>query len=135
MTTTIYLGGPMLDCTEEEMQDWRDEVQDEFTVEVASGAVAFLNPCARTWDGTQAGAEYIVERDLEDIDECDIVIANLWKIGVGTSMEVFYAAGCHGKLVITIVPEGRSVSPWLMVHSLVTRSVAEAVAVIQRELT
>lgn len=130
----IYLSGPMADCTDEEMHGWRDEVKDEFTVEVASGRVRFLDPTARDFRERECVTpDEIIEPDLDEIDESNVILANYWKTGTGTAMEIFYAAGCHGKLVIAVVPPGKFVSPWIEYHALVVRELSEAVDIIKRE--
>jgi len=43
----------------------------------------------------------IVHRDLHDIQKCDIMLASMDKIGIGTSMEIFYARSL-GKPVVLI---------------------------------
>jgi len=57
----------------------------------------------------------IVESDKNDINGCDILLANVWKIGVGTSMEILYAWERH-KDVYIVAPDGK-VSPWISYHS------------------
>jgi nucleoside 2-deoxyribosyltransferase len=65
-----------------------------------------------------------VERDLEDIEKCDVLIAYLPRLSAGTCMELFYAKR-KGKKVITI--SGMDVlSPWIVVHSdRILRSIDE----------
>lgn len=130
---TIYLSGPMADCTDEEMHGWRDEVKDKFTVERAAGRVVFLDPTVRDFRNREVTPDEIVEPDLDEIDASTVLLANCWKTGTGTSMEIFYAAGCHGKLVIAVVPPGKFVSPWLAYHALVVRELSEAIAIVKRE--
>jgi nucleoside 2-deoxyribosyltransferase len=73
---------------------------------------------------TKVPAVDFVERDLRDIDECDVLIAYLPKLSAGTCMELFYAKR-KGKLVITISGMD-ALSPWIVVHSdRVLRSIEE----------
>ena len=65
-----------------------------------------------------------VERDLEDIEKCDVLIAYLPKLSAGTCMELFYAKH-KGKRVITISGMD-ALSPWIVVHSdLILKSIDE----------
>jgi nucleoside 2-deoxyribosyltransferase len=65
-----------------------------------------------------------VERDLKDIEKCDVLIAYLPKLSAGTCMELFHAKR-KGKLVITISGMD-ALSPWIMVHSdRILRSIEE----------
>ena len=49
-------------------------------------------------------ANEIVEFDLQDVRDADIILVNYNKPSIGTSMEVFYAAYCKGKFVVTFSP-------------------------------
>jgi nucleoside 2-deoxyribosyltransferase len=73
---------------------------------------------------TKVPAAGFVERDLEDIEKCDVLIAYLPRLSAGTCMELFYAKR-KGKKVITI--SGMDVlSPWIVVHSdRILRSIEE----------
>ncbi len=65
-----------------------------------------------------------VERDLQDIEKCDILIAYLPKLSAGTCMELFQAKR-KGKKVI-VVSEMECVSPWIVVHSdIILRNIEE----------
>jgi len=56
-----------------------------------------------------------INRDLEDIERCDILVAYLPKLSAGTCMELFYAK-LKGKRTITIC-QIEDPSPWITVHS------------------
>lgn len=104
---TIYLAGPILDCTDPECNDWRE------TVKKVGGKFDFLNPMSRDYRGrTDECYKEIVEGDKADIDNCDILMANCSKNSAGTSMEVMYAWE-KGKTVITFGGH----SPWIKYHS------------------
>lgn len=60
-------------------------------------------------------AEDFIERDLEDIKRCDILVAYLPKLSAGTCMELFYAK-LSGKRTICICMINNP-SPWIVVHS------------------
>ena len=73
---------------------------------------------------TKVPAVAFVERDLQDIEKCDVLIAYLPKLSAGTCMELFYAKR-KGKRVITISGMD-ALSPWIVVHSdMVLRSIEE----------
>ena len=73
---------------------------------------------------TKVPATGFVERDLEDIEKCDVLIAYLPKLSAGTCMELFYAKR-KGKRVITISGMD-ALSPWIVVHSdRILRSIEE----------
>jgi nucleoside 2-deoxyribosyltransferase len=77
---------------------------------------------SRWW--TKVPAADFVERDLQDIEKCDVLIAYLPKLSAGTCMELFYAKR-EGKRVITISGMD-ALSPWIVVHSdRVLRSIEE----------
>lgn len=70
-----------------------------------------------------------VERDLQDIEKCDVLIAYLPKLSAGTCMELFQAKR-KGKKVI-VVSEMECVSPWIVVHSdVILRNIEELKGVL-----
>ena len=109
---TIYLAGPMNDCTEAEASDWRDQA-----TMILKNGFKVLNPMDRDYRGKNIEFSYreIVDLDKIDVRQSDIVLANCHKPSVGTSMEILYAWEL-GKIVIVVAPS-ISVSPWLMYHS------------------
>ena len=60
-------------------------------------------------------AEGFVERDLADIEKCDVLIAYLPKLSAGACMELFYAKSKGKKIVV--VSDMACLSPWIVVHS------------------
>jgi nucleoside 2-deoxyribosyltransferase len=64
---------------------------------------------------TKVPAAGFVERDLEDIERCDVLVAYLPRLSAGTCMELFYAKR-RGKRVITISGMD-TLSPWIVLHS------------------
>ncbi len=56
-----------------------------------------------------------VQRDLDDADQCDIMVVYLPKLSAGACMELFYAKH-RGKKII-VVSEMACLSPWIIVHS------------------
>lgn len=68
---------------------------------------------SRWWDKVPA-ADFI-QRDLEDIEKCDVLIAFFPQLSAGTCMELFYAR-LKGKKTISIC-QIKNPSPWIIVHS------------------
>lgn len=65
-----------------------------------------------------------IRRDLEDIENCDLLVAYLPRLSAGTCMELFYAK-MKGKKTITIC-ELDDPSPWIVAHSdVMLRSIEE----------
>jgi nucleoside 2-deoxyribosyltransferase len=56
-----------------------------------------------------------IQRDLEDIEKCDALIAYLPRLSAGTCMELFYAK-IKGKKTVTIC-KIEDPSPWIIAHS------------------
>lgn len=132
---TVYLAGPIAECTDEEVHAWRDGIKDEFTVEVASGAISFHDPSVRDFRGKEHDHfDEIVDRDLEEIDDSDVLLAHYWKTGTGTPMEIAYGYWMRSMTVIIVVPPDKPVSPWLEYHGLVVRSMEEALTQLRARL-
>ena len=73
---------------------------------------------------TKVPAARFVERDLADIERCDVLIAYLPKLSAGACMELFHAKR-KGKKVI-VVSEMDCLSPWIVVHAdRILRSLGE----------
>lgn len=72
----------------------------------------------------KATAEEVITRDLEDINKCDMTIAYMFRIGAGTSMEIFWSSRILGKPVIIVytpTEEGVEGIPlWLYGHANLT---------------
>jgi nucleoside 2-deoxyribosyltransferase len=64
---------------------------------------------------TKVPATDFVQRDLEDIENCDVLIAYLPRLSAGTCMELFYAKRISKKVIV--VSEMDCLSPWIVVHS------------------
>lgn len=108
----IYTAGPIDNCTDDEVWRWRDYIQKNWLGRC-------LHPPRRDYRGimnTLEGVNKIVTMDKLDIAIADVVLANYWKNGTGTAMEIIYSWGM-GKLVVVRVPDLRKVSPWIIYHS------------------
>jgi nucleoside 2-deoxyribosyltransferase len=90
------------------------------------------------YDGTEFGwwnrvpIEGFIRRDLEDIENCDLLIAYLPRLSAGTCMELFYAK-LKGKKTICIC-EIENPSPWIVAHSdVVLRAIDELGKVLEQK--
>jgi nucleoside 2-deoxyribosyltransferase len=117
----VYLCGPIGGCTDDEAVNWRD------VVKARIGAENCLDPMRRDYRGREDEAvSEIVERDKEDIEDSDVVLANCWQPSPGTSMEILYAWE-HGIPVYAILPPGARVSPWYRYHARVFHALEDAI--------
>jgi nucleoside 2-deoxyribosyltransferase len=112
---TVYLSGPMDNCTVEECRAWREKIIKDMP------EINFLDPCRRDYSdpGTNQSEEAytdIVESDKKDINESDIVLVYHDRPSVGTSMEILLAWD-RGIYVITVGATGKPLSPWILYHS------------------
>ena len=108
MNTTVYLCGPINGCNDTECRDWREYAKSKLR--------HTLDPMRRDYRGREAEcAEEIVKGDMKDIEDCSVVLANCPKPSVGTSMEILLAHQ-QSKLVIAVVPDESTASPWLCYH-------------------
>jgi len=125
----VYLAGPINGCTDEEAKGWRERIK-----AALAGEVAFDDPMDRDYRGAEKGNEQeIVEGDLEQVYDCDLLLANCWKPSWGTAMEIMAKADNKGR-VLVIHPD-KSISPWLSWHAgFVVRDEAEAIVAIRRLL-
>ncbi len=79
-------------------------------------------------------AEGFVQRDLEDADQCDIMVVYLPKISAGACMELFYAKRKGKKIVV--VSSLSCLSPWIVVHSdVIVKSFGALQAALTRMLS
>ena len=138
---TVYLCGPIAGCDDNEAHDWRDYVNGELSY---NGLFRCLDPMRRDYRNThnvgqnEEGLPWeivkeIIELDKRDITESDVLLANLLpqKKAVGSNMEIMYA-WTQGKLVVLVVPEGSSVSPWHRYHAQkVVHTLDDAIRYIQ----
>ena len=108
---TIYLSGPIMDEHEGIAREWRETAK-----KVLGNEFRLLDPMRRKFVDRQVdSANEIVEFDLQDVRDADIILVNYNKPSIGTSMEVFYAAFCEGKFVISFSPFSfEECSPWIV---------------------
>jgi nucleoside 2-deoxyribosyltransferase len=105
----IYLAGPIAGCTDEECKGWRDVVKSRLS--------DTLDPMRRDYRGREDDCSCeIVEGDKADINQSDALLVNFPHPSTGTCMEIMYAY-MNKKIIVTVVPEGSKLSPWLTYHS------------------
>jgi nucleoside 2-deoxyribosyltransferase len=103
----VYLAGPINGCTDEECDGWRGYCKARLP------QVEWLDPTDHDFRGKESeNAEEIVRLDKEMILSSDYVLANCWKPGWGTAMEIMYAF-FHGKKVVAV---SERPSPWVTTH-------------------
>jgi len=111
---TIYLAGPIFQCSDDESTDWRQEVKKRLKKEFQDYFV--FDPFDRDLRGREDDMmREIVEGDKELIDKSDILLVGLWKVSAGTCMEILYAWE-RGKKTF-IINGLDKISPWLRYHS------------------
>lgn len=121
---TIYLAGGINALSDDDAKDWRAQA-----AELLNGDV--LDPMARDYRGQEdQNVAAIVEGDLDDIAQCEAVLAWCPRASWGTAMEIHHAS-TQGQPVIAVVPEGQPVSPWLRYHTTtVVHTLEDAVTAI-----
>jgi len=74
-----------------------------------------------------------IQRDLEDIEKCDILVAYLPRVSAGTCMELFYARS-RGKKTVTIC-RIKNPSPWIIAYSdIILKNIKEFDELLRRGL-
>jgi len=117
MQRTVYLAGPMEHVSQEEAQGWRDHAK---TI-LHMNSVITLDPCRRLHSFNVREMRSIFELDMRDINECDMILANLNDPKIpknGTAMEVFYASYILRKPVVAFKSDATTLHPFF--ESLVT---------------
>lgn len=106
----VYLAGPIFGRTDEDCRVWRERAKC-----LLGGAIKTLDPMRRDYRGCEASAANdIVRGDLKDIEECDVVLANVSSPSWGTAMEIAIASRA-GKAVFAF-GVASPISPWLLHH-------------------
>jgi len=128
----VYLAGPI--SFAEDLQDYRKslteglqkvspkfKIHDPWEREQVSAHTIKSSMEIAALEEKKAAAEDIITKDLEDISNCDMLVAYMFRIGVGTSMEIFWAGRVLGKPVIIVYApseEGiEGVPLWLYGHA------------------
>ncbi|MCX8153825.1 MAG: nucleoside 2-deoxyribosyltransferase [Candidatus Bathyarchaeota archaeon] len=118
MKKTAFISGPILSMeTEQGYREVITKICMKLGLEVIDPwrreKVLYKGDEKCWWDNVPAYG--FIQRDLDDIDRSDIIIAYLPKLSAGACMELFYAKR-KGKQVI-VVSEMESLSPWIKHHS------------------
>jgi nucleoside 2-deoxyribosyltransferase len=114
----VYLGGPMDNCSEEELSTWRKDAK----TYLRGYGVTCLDPTDRIYRNEDYGSDPesvlpdLVEADKIDIEASDMLLVNYTKVSVGTSMEIVIA-WMKDKHVVVVAPEGMRLSAWVFYHS------------------
>ena len=120
----VYLCGAMAGCDDEKAGACRAQA----VKVLGSQGITTLNPMDRDYRYTKYGDDpesvlpELVEEDKIDIEMSDVLLVNYEHLGVGentgagTNMEIILGWQKQ-KRVITVVPEGRQLSPWVVYHS------------------
>ncbi|MGQ9531154.1 MAG: nucleoside 2-deoxyribosyltransferase [Candidatus Bathycorpusculaceae bacterium] len=134
MKLKIFISGP-IQCMEKD-QSYRQTIR-EICVRCGSETIDPWERERIIYRGTEPGwwnnvpASDFIRRDLEDIEECDVLVAYLPKLSAGTCMELFYAK-LKGKKTICIC-QIENPSSWIIVHSdILIRKIEELENVLKR---
>jgi nucleoside 2-deoxyribosyltransferase len=85
----VYLAGPIRGCNEEQRTWWRNEVK-----QLLKKDFDFEDP-------TEWADDFVVSREIAKLEACDILLANMWKESIGTTLGVVRARH-QGKPVVLI---------------------------------
>lgn len=87
----IYLAGPISGCNEGQKTHWRKDLKKSF------GSTF-------DWrDPTMWNSAWDPGREILEIDACDLVVANMWRESIGTTIGILHARK-NGKPVVLIDP-------------------------------
>lgn len=87
---TVHLSGPLSGCNTQQRRLWRDEFKR-------------LCPDMETIDPSGWDDGWDFSRDLRAVASCDVVVANMWKESIGTTIEIMQARA-RGRPVVLIDP-------------------------------
>lgn len=112
----VYLSGTIACLSFEEANYWRSEV----TEKLRDFGIQTLNPLRGRMfvnsDDEVLDPNEVVQRDLGDLRACDMVLAFVESLSIGTSMEIWQTYAVEKKPVI-LVSNNRNVTehPWMRV--------------------
>jgi nucleoside 2-deoxyribosyltransferase len=116
----VYLSGPIYPDNKEATDEWRRESKNV----LIRGGIWTIDPCRNKAIYTYGlyTPNEIVFRDLKDVDESDMILANFMMVGdklpIGTVMEIMYAWE-HKKPVVIVSTDPRIIThPWLLAMSV-----------------
>lgn len=99
----------MAGCTDEEMHGWRDGLKKDYP------DITWLDPCDRSYKQQQW--RKLVDDDIADIEAADFVLCYYWKTGSGSAIELAYSRYVSHTPTVVVIPEFKTVSPWIRAHS------------------
>jgi len=114
MKPRVFLAGPIQGF--EDVQEYRATL----TSVLEKAGCEVLDPWLREkliyrGDVESDKLKVLVEKDLRDIDGCDIFLAYMPILSAGVCMELFYAKRSGKKTVV--ICEIENSSPWIVVHA------------------
>ncbi len=115
MSKTVYLAGPITGETFEGCTDWREFARKSLAPGIcglsplrAKDYLAGENKIGDSYEGLAlSSARGIMTRDYFDVQNCDIVIANVKgasSVSIGTVMEIAWAKAFDKPLILVIEP-------------------------------
>jgi len=87
----IYLAGPIRGCSSEQRTWWREE------------AKQLLKKDFDFEDPTEWADDRVMSREMAKLEACDMVLANMWKESIGTTLGIVRARH-QGKPVVVVDP-------------------------------
>lgn len=102
---SVYLAGPMTGCSVGDKSTWRNEAKRRYRDQFA-----FVDPVESGVDESESTFDRVTQ-DRKDIERCDAILANLWKMSSGTVVGIVLAKN-KGKIVV-LVDEHNLASPIL----------------------
>jgi len=136
MGKRVFLSGPIQGM--ETRQDYRDRLRKlllRYGYEPVDPwqreKVLYRGPSKEWWRNVPSKG--FIQRDLEDIEKCDILVAYLPRVSAGTCMELFYAKS-RGKKTVMIC-RIKNPSPWIIVYSdIILKNIKEFDELLRRGL-
>ncbi|MGE4486337.1 MAG: nucleoside 2-deoxyribosyltransferase [Synergistaceae bacterium] len=109
---TVYLGGPIAFCKDDECVSWRERAKRE-----QGDKFKFLDPLRRDYRGVEIeNVEKLVQDDLKDIGNSHALLIGHTRPSTGTAMEIVYAH-MAGKPIVVYAEDLSTVSPWIIYHA------------------
>ncbi len=136
MGKRVFLSGPIQGM--ETRQNYRDRLRQlllRYGYEPVDPwqreKVLYRGPSEEWWRNVPTKG--FIQRDLDDIEKCDVLVAYLSKVSAGTCMELFYARS-RGKKTVTIC-RIKNPSPWIIAYSdIILKNIKEFDELLRRGL-